>query len=137
MIKEIVRDILFLNQPSIEATKDDLQIGIDLLDTIKAHQEGCVGMAANMIGYHKNVIIVDDNGKYLVMFNPQIIKTFGTPYTCEEGCLSLDGVRETKRYSKIKVQWLDEQWRIKVKTFEGFVAQIIQHEVDHCHGVII
>ena len=137
MVKEIVKDILFLSRPSVDATKDDLYIGKDLLDTITYHKEGCVGMAANMIGYHKNVIILDDHGKYLVMYNPKIVKTFGGIYEVEEGCLSLEGVRPTKRYPKIKVQWLDEQWKIKIKTFEGFEAQIIQHEIDHCHGIII
>lgn len=137
MIKEIVRDVMFLSRKSTEATKEDLYIGEDLKDTLNANKDGCVGMAANMIGYLKNIIIVDCNGKYLVMYNPSIEKTFGNPYEVEEGCLSLDGLRKTKRYHKIKVKWLDEQWKIKVKTFEGFEAQIIQHEIDHCNGVII
>ena len=137
MIKEIVKDILFLNQASVDATKEDLAIGKDLLDTLTFHKEGCVGMAANMIGYHKNIIIMDNHGEYLVMYNPKIVKTFGNPYETEEGCLSLEGVRPTKRYRKIKVQWFDDHWKIKIKTFEDFEAQIIQHEIDHCHGVII
>ncbi len=137
MIKEIVRDILFLKQKSVDCTKEDLHIADDLKDTLAYHKDGCVGMAGNMIGYHKNVIIVDEQGKYLVMFNPCIVKTFGNSFKCEEGCLSLDGLRETVRYSKIKVQWLDEQWKTKIKTFDGFTAQIIQHEIDHCNGIII
>lgn len=137
MIKEIMRDILFLKKPSIEATKDDLWIAQDLKDTLSFHKDGCVGMAANMIGYSKNIIIIDDDGQYVVMFNPKVLKTFGTMYETEESCLSLEGVRKTKRYPKIKVQWLDENWKIKIKTFEGFQAQIIQHELDHLKGIII
>lgn len=137
MVKDIVKDVLFLGKISTEATKEDLYIGQDLIDTITLHKDGCVGMAANMIGYLKNVIVVDCKGKYVVMYNPVIIKTFGDVYTVNEGCLSLEGVRETKRYKKIKVQWLDENWKVKVKTFNDFEAQIIQHEIDHCQGIII
>lgn len=137
MIKQIVKDVMFLSQKSVDATKEDLSIGQDLLDTLANHREGCVGMAANMIGYLKNIIIIDHDGEDLVMYNPKITKTFGNVYETEEGCLSLDGVRPTKRYPKIKVQWLDASWKVKIKTFEGFSAQIIQHEIDHCNGIII
>ena len=137
MIKQIVKDVMFLSQKSVDATKEDLHIGQDLLDTLANHREGCVGMAANMIGYLKNIIIIDHDGEDLVMYNPKITKTFGNVYETEEGCLSLDGVRPTKRYPKIKVQWLDASWKVKIKTFEGFSAQIIQHEIDHCNGIII
>ena len=130
MIKQIVKDVMFLSQKSVDATKDDLH-------TLANHREGCVGMAANMIGYLKNIIIIDHDGEDLVMYNPKITKTFGNVYETEEGCLSLDGVRPTKRYPKIKVQWLDASWKVKIKTFEGFSAQIIQHEIDHCNGIII
>lgn len=137
MIKEIVKDPLFLGTKSKDATKEDIYIGKDLRDTLLYHHDGCVGMAANMIGYLKNVIIVNDNEKYLVMFNPKIMKTFGNPFETEEGCLSLEGVRKTKRFHKIKVQYLDESFKIKIGTFEGFTAQIIQHEIDHCNGILI
>jgi peptide deformylase len=137
MIKQIVKDVMFLSQKSVDATKEDLYIGQDLLDTLANHREGCVGMAANMIGYLKNIIIIDHDGEDLVMYNPKITKTFGNVYETEEGCLSLEGVRPTKRYHKIKVQWLDASWKVKIKTFEGFSAQIIQHEIDHCNGIII
>ena len=137
MIKQIVKDVMFLSQKSVDATKKDLHIGQDLLDTLANHREGCVGMAANMIGYLKNIIIIDHDGEDLVMYNPKITKTFGNVYETEEGCLSLEGVRSTKRYHKIKVQWLDASWKVKIKTFEGFSAQIIQHEIDHCNGIII
>ena len=137
MLKQIVKDVMFLSQKSVDATKEDLHIGQDLLDTLANHREGCVGMAANMIGYLKNIIIIDHDGEDLVMYNPKITKTFGNVYETEEGCLSLDGVRPTKRYPKIKVQWLDASWKVKIKTFEGFSAQIIQHEIDHCNGIII
>ena len=137
MIKEIVKDVMFLSKKSVNATKEDLYIGQDLKDTLENNRQGCVGMAANMIGYLKNIIIIDNNGEDLVMYNPEITKTFGNMYDVEEGCLSLEGVRPTRRYHKIKVKWFDGQWKIKVKTFEGFEAQIIQHEIDHCKGVII
>lgn len=137
MIKEIVKDVMFLGVKSTPASKEDLYIAKDLKDTLQFHHDGCVGMAANMIGYHKNLIIVNDHETYLVMVNPQIIKTFGNAYETEEGCLSLDGLRKTKRYAKIKVKYLDENFKIKIGTFEGFTAQIIQHEIDHCQGIII
>ena len=131
-----MRDVLFLGQKSIPATEEDLQVGRDLQDTLAANREACVGMAANMIGVLKNIIAINDNGDYLLMYNPEIIKSDGA-YETEEGCLSLDGVRKTKRYKKIKVRYLDRNFKIKIKTYEGFTAQIIQHEVDHLSGIII
>ena len=136
MIREICKDEFFLSQKSEPATADDLAIAQDLLDTLAAHKDGCVGMAANMIGVLKNIIAINDNGDYLLMYNPEIIKSDGA-YETEEGCLSLDGVRKTKRYKKIKVRYLDRNFKIKIKTYEGFTAQIIQHEVDHLSGIII
>ena len=136
MIREICKDEFFLSQKSEPATADDLAIVQDLLDTLAAHKDGCVGMAANMIGILKNIIAINDNGDYLLMYNPEIIKSDGA-YETEEGCLSLDGVRKTKRYKKIKVRYLDRNFKIKIKTYEGFTAQIIQHEVDHLSGIII
>ena len=136
MVKPIMRDVLFLGQKSIPATEEDLQVGRDLQDTLAANREACVGMAANMIGTLKNIIAINDNGDYILMYNPEIIKSDGA-YETEEGCLSLDGVRKTKRYKKIKVRYLDRNFKIKIKTYEGFTAQIIQHEVDHLSGIII
>ena len=136
MVKPIMRDVLFLGQKSIPATEEDLQVGRDLQDTLAANREACVGMAANMIGILKNIIAINDNGDYLLMYNPEIIKSDGA-YETEEGCLSLDGLRKTKRYKKIKVRYLDRNFKIKIKTYEGFTAQIIQHEVDHLSGIII
>ena len=136
MVKPIMRDVLFLGQKSIPATEEDLQVGRDLQDTLAANREACVGMAANMIGILKNIIAINDNGDYLLMYNPEIIKSDGA-YETEEGCLSLDGLRKTKRYKKIKVRYLDRNFKIKIKTYEGFTAQIIQHETDHLSGIII
>ena len=136
MVKPIMRDVLFLGQKSIPATEEDLQVGRDLQDTLAANREACVGMAANMIGVLKNIIAINDNGDYLLMYNPEIVKSDGA-YETEEGCLSLDGLRKTKRYKKIKVRYLDRNFKIKIKTYEGFTAQIIQHEVDHLSGIII
>ena len=136
MIREICKDEFFLSQKSEPATADDLAIVQDLLDTLAAHKGGCVGMAANMIGILKNIIAINDNGDYLLMYNPEIIKSDGA-YETEEGCLSLDGLRKTKRYKKIKVRYLDRNFKIKIKTYEGFTAQIIQHETDHLSGIII
>ena len=136
MIKEIVKDVLFLEQKSEPATKEDAHVVTDLIDTLKANLDHCVGMAANMIGILKNIIAINDNSDYLLMYNPEIIKSDGA-YETEEGCLSLDGVRKTKRYKKIKVRYLDRNFKIKIKTYEGFTAQIIQHEVDHLSGIII
>ena len=137
MIKEIMHDVIFLAQKSEAATKDDLQTAADLLDTLKAHKDECVGMAANMIGVKKKIICFDNDGSYMIMFNPEIIKC-SEPYETEEGCLSLlGGPRKTRRYKKIKVQYTEADFKIKIKTFEGWTAQIIQHEIDHLNGVLI
>ncbi len=136
MIREIVKDPIFLAQKSIFAVEEDLTIAQDLLDTLAAHRNGCVGMAANMIGVAKRIIAFDDNGVYMVMFNPEIVKCW-EPFETEEGCLSLTGLRKTKRYRAVKVQYQNEQFQVRRKTFRGWTAQIIQHEVDHCNGVLI
>lgn len=136
MIKEIVRDPLFLAQKSQPATEDDLPIGRDLMDTLRAHREGCVGMAANMIGIRKNIIIVNRGMMDQVMFNPVILSK-KNPYETEEGCLSLVGVRKTTRYEEITLEFRDFAWQLQRQTFTGWTAQIIQHEVDHCNGIVI
>ena len=136
MIQPIMKDPIFLAQKSAPATKEDLQVAQDLLDTLTAHQDGCVGMAANMIGASKRIIAFDNEGKYMVMFNPEIVKR-SEPYEAEEGCLSLTGTRKAKRYRSIKVQYQNEQFQTRLKTFTGWTAQIIQHEIDHCNGVLI
>ena len=136
MIKPIMRDVFFLGQKSEEATQDDRQIIEDLRDTLKYKHDTCVGMAANMIGYRKRVIIVSMGFIDVVMINPVILQK-SQPYETEEGCLSLDGVRKTKRYKKIKVQYFDETYKKHVQDYEGHIAQIIQHECDHLEGVII
>ena len=137
MIKELMHDPIFLSLKSEVATKEDLQVAEDLLDTLTAHKDGCVGMAANMIGVRKRIIALDNEGTYLVMFNPEIIKK-SDPYETEEGCLSLlGGPRKCKRYKTIKVKWQTAEMQTRIKTFTGFSAQIIQHEVDHCNGILI
>ena len=136
MIKEIVRDPIFLQIKSEPATEADLQTAQNLLDTLEAHRDGCVGMAANMIGVSKRIIAFDDNGKYSVMINPEIVK-FSGAYEAEEGCLSLSGTRKTKRFRSVKVSYLNENMQPRVKTYTGFTAQIIQHEIDHCNGILI
>ncbi len=136
MVREIMRDETFLSQKAEPATLEDLPVAQDLLDTLTAHREGCVGMAANMIGVCKRIIVFDNEGKYMVMFNPEIIKKSG-PYEAEEGCLSLTGARRTRRWQSIKVQYQNEQLQTRFKTFTGWTAQIIQHEIDHCEGVLI
>lgn len=136
MIKEIVRDLIFLQIKSEPASEADLQTARDLLDTLEEHKDGCVGMAANMIGVSKRIIAFDDNGKYSVMLNPEIVKSSGA-YEAEEGCLSLSGTRRTKRFRSIKVSYLNEKMLPRVKTYTGFTAQIIQHEIDHCNGVLV
>ena len=136
MIRPIMKDIFFLNQRSEPATEADKQVAVDLLDTLKAHEEGCVGMAANMIGINKRIIAFDNEGNDMLMFNPVIVKKSG-PYEAEEGCLSLAGTRKAKRYQSIKVQWQNEAFQIRLKTFTGWTAEIIQHEIDHCDGIII
>ncbi len=137
MVKELMHDPIFLGGKSEVATIDDLQTAQDLLDTLTAHKDSCVGMAANMIGVRKRIIAFDNEGKYMVMFNPEIIKKSG-PYDTEESCLSLlGGPRKCKRYQSIKVQWHTENFETRIKTFTGWTAQIIQHEIDHCNGVLI
>ena len=136
MIREICKDEFFLSQKPEPATADDLAIAQDLLDTLTAHKDGCVGMAANMIGVNKRIIIFDNEGAYQVMFNPVIVKQSG-PYQTEEGCLSLTGRRPTKRWKSIKVQWQNETFQTRLKTFTGWTAEIIQHEIDHCDGILI
>ncbi len=136
MIRPIMKDPIFLAQKSAPATKEDLPVAQDLLDTLTAHKDGCVGMAANMIGVSKCIIAFDNEGKYMVMFNPEIVKR-SEPYEAEEGCLSLPGTRKAKRYRSIKVQYQNEQFQTRFKTFTGWTAQIIQHEIDHCNGVLI
>ena len=136
MIREICKDEAFLAQKAEPATADDLGVAQDLLDTLAAHKDGCVGMAANMIGAGKRIIAFDNEGEYMVMFNPVIIKHSG-PYEAEEGCLSLTGTRRTKRFQTIKVQWQNEKFQTRLKTFTGWTAEIIQHEIDHCEGIII
>ena len=131
-----MKDPIFLAQKSVPATKEDLQVAQDLLDTLTAHKDGCVGMAANMIGVSKRIIAFDNEGKYMVMFNPEIVKR-SQPYEAEEGCLSLPGTRKAKRYHSIKVQYQNDQFQTRFKTFTGWTAQIIQHEIDHCNGVLI
>ena len=136
MIQPIMKDPIFLSQKSVPATPDDQQIAQDLLETLEAHKEGCVGMAANMIGINKRIIAFDCDGKYMVMFNPEIIKS-SEPYETEEGCLSLSGVRKTKRFRAIKVRYQNENFDVRLKTFRDWTAQIIQHEIDHCNGILI
>ena len=136
MVREIMQDEAFLSQKAEPATLEDLPAAQDLLDTLTAHKDGCVGMAANMIGVCKRIIVFDNEGKYMVMFNPEIIKKSG-PYEAEEGCLSLTGTRKAKRWQSIKVQYQNEQFQTRFKTFTGWTAQIIQHEIDHCEGVLI
>lgn len=136
MICEICKDEFFLRLPSKEATAEDMDIARNLLDTLEAHKDGCVGMAANMIGVSKRIIAFDCEGRYMVMFNPVILKKEGA-YQAEEGCLSLAGSRKTERFQSIKVQWQNEKFQTRVKTFTGWTAQIIQHEIDHCNGIVI
>ena len=137
MIKQLTHDPIFLSLKSEVATKEDIQVAEDLLDTLTAHKDGCVGMAANMIGIRKRIIAFDNNGTYMVMFNPEIIKK-SEPYETEEGCLSLlGGPRKCKRYKTIKVKWQTAEMQVRIKTFISFPAQIIQHEVDHCDGKLI
>lgn len=136
-MKELVHDPIFLARKSAPAEKEDLQIAQDLLDTLAAHKANCVGMAANMIGVCKRIIAFDNEGTYMLMLNPEIIKQSGE-YETEEGCLSLlGGPRKTKRYQKIKVRYQTLEFQIRMKTFSGWTAQIIQHEIDHCNGVLI
>lgn len=136
MVREIMKDEVFLAEASEKATAEDTEIVRDLLETLEAHEAGCVGMAANMIGVRKRIIAFDNEGSYMVMFNPEIVKKSGA-YEAEEGCLSLTGTRKTRRWQSIKVQYQNEKMQIRLKTFTGWTAQIIQHEIDHCNGIII
>ena len=137
MIRELMHDPLFLARKSEPAAGEDLQVARDLLDTLAAHKESCVGMAANMIGQTKRIIVFDNDGSYMTMFNPDIVKAEGE-YETEEGCLSLlGGPRKTRRFRKIKVQFQNEKFQTRLKSFSGFPAQIIQHEIDHCNGILI
>lgn len=138
MIKELVHDPILLSKKSVDATINDLEVVEDLLDTLIAHKETCVGMAANMIGVHKRIIaFVNDDKTYMTMLNPVILKQ-ELSYDTEEGCLSyLGGPKKCKRYQKIKVQYQNKDMQMRIKTFTGFTAQIIQHEIDHCDGILI
>ena len=137
MVKEIIHDPILLGIAAEPATKEDLQVARDLLDTLVANKDTCVGMAANMIGVLKRIIAFDNEGTYMTMFNPEIVKLSG-PYDTQESCLSLlGGPRPCKRYQTIKVQWQNEQFQTRMKTFTGWSAQIIQHEIDHCNGILI
>ena len=136
MVRPIMKDPIFLSRKSVDATAADVEIGKDLLETLIFHKEGCVGMAANMIGVSKRIIAFDNEGSYMVMFNPEIVKS-SDRYEAEEGCLSLTGTRKTKRWKSIKVQYQNEQFQTRFKTFTGWTAQIIQHEIDHCNCIII
>jgi len=137
MVKEVVHDPILLARKSDAATIEDLQTAQDLLDTLTANKDACVGMAANMIGVLKRIIVFDNGGTYMTMFNPEILKMTG-PFDTEEGCLSLlGGPRPCKRYGSIKVQWQNEKFQTRIKTFTGWPAQIIQHEIDHCNGILI
>ena len=137
MIRPLVHDPLLLARKSVPATKDDLETARDLMDTLVSHKDACVGMAANMIGITKRIIAFDCEGTYMVMLNPEIISSSGE-YETEESCLSLlGGPRKTKRFRKIKVRWQTETLQTRIKTFTGWTAQIIQHEIDHCNGILI
>ena len=136
MVCEICKDAAFLAQKAEAATAADLGVAQDLLDTLAAHRDGCVGMAANMIGINKRIIAFESDRKYMVMLNPVIVRQAGV-YEAEEGCLSLTGVRKTKRFQTIKVEWQNEKLQLRRKTFTGWTAEIIQHEIDHCEGILI
>lgn len=135
MVREIMKDTAFLSQKAEIAVAEDVSVAQDLLETLEAHRDGCAGMAANMIGINKRIIAFDNEGKYMVMFNPEIIKKSG-PYQAQEGCLSLPGTRTAKRWKSIKVQYQTETFQTRFKAFTGWTAQIIQHEIDHCEGVL-
>ena len=136
MIRDICKDEAFLAQKAETSAADDLGTAQDLLDTLIAHKDGCVGMAANMIGVNKRIIAFENDGKYEVMFNPVIVKQSGA-YEAEEGCLSLTGHRKVRRFRTVKVQWQNEKFQLRLKTFTGWTAEIIQHELDHCNGILI
>ena len=136
MIRPIVRDPIFLARKSVPAGAEDAETARDLLDTLKAHKENCVGMAANMIGTAKRIIVFDNEGEFLTMFNPEILRREG-PFEAEEGCLSLSGTRKTRRCRSIKVRYQNERMQVRLRTFTGWTAQIIQHEIDHLDGILI
>ncbi len=136
MVRPLMTDTVFLAQKALPADADDITVADDLLDTLKAHADGCVGMAANMIGVNKAIIVFDNDGTPCEMFNPVIIYRKGL-YLAEEGCLSLQGQRRVRRHRTIKVQWQDRQMQTHVRNFTGWTAQIIQHEIDHCSGILI
>ena len=136
MVREIKHDPIFLAQPSLPATPADLPTAADLLDTLRSHAEECVGMAANMIGVSRCIIVFDDHGTYVTMFNPEIVKK-SEPYEAQEGCLSLVGIRSVKRWKTVKVCYQNEKFQTRLKTYSDWTAQIIQHEIDHCHGILI
>lgn len=136
MIKPVVHDPIFLARPSAEATEADISVVDDLMDTLKANKDACVGMAANMIGVLKRIIVFNDNGVYSEMINPEIIAKRGM-YETEEGCLSITGVRKCTRYKTIKVRWMTRGFKPRIKNFDGYTAEIIQHEIDHCNGILI
>jgi peptide deformylase len=137
LICQLIHDPLLLGRKSAPATAADLPVAHDLLDTLEAHRETCVGMAANMIGVCKRIIVFDDSGKLMIMLNPQILKASGE-YETEESCLSLlGGPRKTKRFQRIKVQYQTTEMQTRIKSFAGWTAQIIQHEIDHCEGILI
>ncbi len=137
MVREVIHDPILLARKSVPATREDLTVAQDLLDTLAANKDACVGMAANMIGFCKRIIVFDNEGVYMTMLNPEIIKQ-SDPYETEEGCLSLlGGPRKTKRYQKIKVQYQTLDFQTRLKSFSGWTAQIIQHEIDHCNGILI
>ena len=136
MVREIIHDPIFLAQKSQHASQEDLDTARDLLDTLEANRDRCVGMAANMIGVKRRIIVFMDGEKPGIMLNPRIIKQSG-PYTAEEGCLSLSGVRKTKRYNKIKLEYQTMDFELRLKSYSGYTAQIIQHELDHCDGILI
>lgn len=136
MIKQIIHDPIFLARRSLPATAEDVSAADDMLETLRANADKCVGLAANMIGVSKCIIVFDDNGTYAEMFNPEILSGREI-YETEEGCLSLDGTRKTKRYKAIKVKWQNRQMQTRIKTYTGWTAEIIQHEIDHCNGILI
>ena len=136
MVQPICKDVIFLARKSEPATPEDILIGQDLLDTLNDHRDGCVGMAANMIGKAKRIIVFLDGDTPTVMYNPEIVKA-SEPYEAEEGCLSLNGTRKTTRYRKIKVRYQNAAFQTRLKSYTGWTAQIIQHEIDHCNGILI
>ena len=137
MIKNIIHDEDFLKQPSAPATKEDIPTARDLIDTLVFHKEHCVGMAANMIGVLKNIIVINTGTETIAMLNPEIVKTSAKRYKTEEGCLSLNGERETERFESVEVKYRDLDWNKQKQKFSGFPAQIVQHEIDHCNGILI